>query len=75
MSAMMALFYLRLRKVGAELSHETAASDYDDAFSEKLFKLQQVVHVQRMALQIRKGHQYKGITYYTSKKGSLRIGS
>ena len=53
MFAMMALFYLRLRKVGTEFSNETAASDYDDAFSEKLFKFQQVVHVQMMALQIR----------------------
>ena len=40
MSAMMALFYLRLRKVGTEFSHETAASD-----DEKLFKFEQVVHV------------------------------
>ena len=37
MSAMMALFYLRLRKVGTEFSHETAASDYDDAFSGKKY--------------------------------------
>ena len=48
MSAMMALFYLRLRKVGTEFSHETAASD-----EEKLFKFEQVVHVHRMELQSR----------------------
>ena len=30
MSAMLALFYLRSRKVGTEFSQETAASDSDD---------------------------------------------
>ena len=36
MSAMLALFYLRSRKVGTEFSQETAASDSDDDSSYKL---------------------------------------
>ena len=36
MSAMLALFYLRSRKVGTEFSQETAVSDSDDDSSYKL---------------------------------------
>ena len=69
-SAMMALFYLCLRKVGTEFSHEIAASDYD--------RLQWEV-VQIWASRSRSSDgtskQDKDITYDTSKKGSRRIGS
>ena len=66
MSAMMALFYLRLRKVGTEFSHETAASDYDDTFSDKL---QQVIHVDRMALQSRTRASVQGHHLWHFKEG------
>ena len=45
MSVMVALFYLRCRKVGTEFSQQTAASDSDDASSysaKLLFKFRQV---------------------------------
>ena len=62
MSAMMALFYLRLRKFGTEFSHETAASDYDDAFNEKSYSSFSSANRSRSQTQDGTSKQEKGIS-------------
>ena len=59
MSAMVALFYLRSRKVGTEFSQETTASYSGDAYSA-------VIVVQ---ISVSSTIRHRGITYGSSKAG------